>query len=88
MTTQALLARPPVAGRMARPAIDVANVSAIATVNVLLVAAVYALTQCLPGWAAGVVVSAAVGLATVIAGAVGDSKRAKALPPGRPLGVP
>jgi hypothetical protein len=86
MTTQAGFARPSVAGR-ARQAVDVANVTAIATVNLLLVGAVYALTQLLPGWAAGVLVSAGVGLATVIAGAVGDSKRAKVLPSGPPLGV-
>jgi hypothetical protein len=83
MMTQARFARPSVAGRVPE-VVDVANVAAIATVNLLLVGAVYALTQLLPGWAAGVVVSAGVGLATVIAGGVGDSKRAKALPSGVP----
>jgi hypothetical protein len=57
--------------------LGVSAVAAICCANLLLVAAVFALSRWLPGWAAGLAVGGVVGLAAVVAGLLGWGKRVR-----------
>ena len=57
--------------------IGIAGLCALCTVNLLLLAAVFALAEAMPGWLAALVVAAAVFLVGAILGAVGWAKRVK-----------
>jgi len=57
--------------------LGVAAVAGLAALNLLLVAAVFALALVMPGWAAALVVFGAVALVAVVAGVTGWGKRVK-----------
>src|SRR5262245_44230778 len=57
--------------------LGIAAIAGIAALNLLLVSGVMALAAVMPAWAAGLVVSAAVVIAAVIAGAMGWGRRVR-----------
>jgi hypothetical protein len=57
--------------------LGIAAIAGLAALNLLLVTAVFALAQVMPGWGAGLLVSGVVLLIAVVAGVTGWGKRVK-----------